>query len=438
MIKIEYLKRCVQALSPLEFPHWYTYMLGIPMPAKHDWKETELLMPYPQEDGIYFVDMDEANENKVLVKLTDVKPGEPVFHIQELIDVDATWLPSISGSFQTKLGNLLINAVSIYPALQSKIPYLSGVVTVKSLENKVAKLLEDDNKATEDQISVSQYEDCINRLWFFNTFAKLINIAVTRRMVTAAPGTKELRKKLVEENKDKLSDPAVVASIVAKLDAHDKAYLAGDPMVEKGLSKKESTARKKLHQMYGETNDFDAKLGSDPILSSMDEGLSTDPKDLAKYINDLRYASYSRGHSTQWAGYAYKILQRSLSGLGIVDTDCKTQKGYTRLITDRNVGKLVGRYVKNNPADKQWGLVEDESQAGAYLGKRLVMRSALYCASADNTLCYMCLGETFKGSASAMTNLAASMSAEFMTLFLKRMHTSGFTLTTIEKKDLIT
>jgi hypothetical protein len=37
-----------------------------------------------------------------------------------------------------------------------------------------------------------------------------------------------------------------------------------------------------------------------------------------------------------------------------------------------------------------------------------------------------------------MTNLAASMSAEFMTLFLKRMHTSGFSLTTLEKKDLIT
>ena len=438
MTKLEYLKRCVQALTPMEYKPWYTYMLAIPVPASHDWKSLDALTPYPQPDGMYFVDAVEGSEDRQLVKISDTVPGKPVFQIQELIPVDHSWLPSISGSFTTKLGNLIVNTVALYPSMQARVVYMDGPISVKALEAMLAKRMVDEEDAKDGDITVTQYLDCMDRLWFFTQLANLINVATTAKLITRAPGTKELRKKLLAEHKGELSDPAVVAGIVAQLDKHDKAYLEGDIVVSKGLSKKENTARKKLHQMYGETNDFDAGIGSDPILGSMDEGLDTNPKDLAKYINDLRYASYSRGHSTQLAGYTYKVLQRSISGVDIVDTDCGTQKGYSRLITERNVNKLLSRFVKPNPNDKAWTLVEDADQAKSYLGKTLVTRSALYCKSAGNTLCYRCLGETFKGSSAAMTNLAASMSAEFMTLFLKRMHTSGFSLTTIEKKDLFT
>ena len=422
----------------MEYKPWYTYMLAILTPATHDWKTLEVLTPYPQADGMYFVDALEGSEDRQLVKLTDTQPGQPVFHIQEPVAVDHSWLPSISGSFTTKLGNLVINTVALYPALQGKLPYQDGPISIKALEAVLAKRMVNEEDAKEGDITVTHYLDCMDRIWFFTQLASLINVASTAKLITRAPGTKELRKKLLAQHQGELSDPAVVATIVAELDKHDKAYLAGDPVVSKGLSKKENTARKKLHQMYGETNDFDSGMGSDPITGSMDEGLDTNPKDLAKYVNDLRYASYSRGHSTQLAGYTYKVLQRSISGVAIVDTDCGTQRGYTRLITERNAGKLLSRFVKLKPTDKDWTLVEDAAQANSYLGKNLVTRSAMYCKSPGNTLCYHCLGETFKGSSAAMTNLAAAMSAEFMTLFLKRMHTSGFTLTTIEKKDLFT
>ena len=438
MTKTEYLKRCVVTLSPLEYPAWYMYMIGIPVPVSHPWQDLEPLTPYPQTDGMYFVDIDEATQAKSLVKITGTKPGEPVFHIQEPVEVDSSWLPTISGKFETKLGNLIVNAVALYPSLKGKMPYQDGPITVGKLEAYIGNRLEDDSAATENHISVSEQGDCIDRLWFFTSFAHLINIATTKKMISRAPGTKDLRKKLLAENKEKMSDPAVVASIVAQLDKHDKEFLADDPIFAKGLSKKENTARKKLHQMYGETNDFAASLGSDPITSSMDEGLDTSPKDLSKYMNDLRYASYSRGNSTQLSGYTYKVLQRSLSGVDIVDTDCGTQRGFERLVTKRTTAKLLGRFIKLTPKDKAWTLVETGQQAESYLGKAIYTRSAMYCKSPGNTLCYHCLGVTFKGSSAAMTNLAASMSSEFMTLFLKRMHTSGFSLTIIEKKDLIT
>lgn len=438
MLKVDYLKRCVTAVSPLENHDWYVYMLGIPLPTTQDWQTLPPLTPYCQNDGMYYVDQDPQSQAPVLTKIVDAKPGQPVFHIQELIDVDNSWLPTIAGQFKTKLGNLLINTVALYPSIGATLPYQDGPIQIKTLESKFGKLMVDDDAPAEGYLTVSQINDCMDRLWFFAQLSNLINIAVTPKLISRAPGTKELRKKLLKENEDKLTDPAVVASIAKQLEEHDRSYLAGDPVAEKGLSKKGSTARRKLHQMYGETNDFDASLTSDPIKGSMDEGLDHNEKDLAKYINDLRYASYSRGHSTQLAGYTYKILQRSISGIDVVDTPCSTQKGYPRLITERNTQKSVGRYFKPNPTDKQWSLMESSEQAGKYLGKVLTFRSAMYCTSGGNTICYACLGESFKGSGSAMTTLASSISSEFMTLFLKRMHTSGFGLTKIEKKDLVT
>ena len=50
----------------------------------------------------------------------------------------------------------------------------------------------------------------------------------------------------------------------------------------------------------------------------------------------------------------------------------------------------------------------------------------------------MCLGEMYKGQKNAMNNLAADFSGELMNLFLKRMHTSGFSVTKIDEADLFT
>ena len=62
----------------------------------------------------------------------------------------------------------------------------------------------------------------------------------------------------------------------------------------------------------------------------------------------------------------------------------------------------------------------------------------MYCQSKNNTICYKCLGENYKGVKNAINNIAATFSGELLRLFLKRMHTSGFSLVTVETQDLIT
>lgn len=433
--KLSYLKACFQALAPMEKKAWYVNVFAIPIG-----KEVTDLSSYDNLDlvatntGLMFVSVSETG--KTLVPISDYKKGQPLFTMEDMIPVDGTWISTIKTAGEKRLGGLLINRVAIYPVVREKLPYIDTPIT----EHKIETLFSDrmiervESKDPEKDVLISDYVDTMDRLWFFTGIANLITMASSYKTIAAPPGARELADKLVAENKDKLGDPVVVADIMSKLtDLHNKE-LEDDPVAKRMFDKKAITARKKLYLMYGETNDFVASLKSQPVTSTMSQGIDTSEEVFPRYMNDLRYASYSRGHSTQLSGYSYKILQRSLAGLEVTDTPCTTKVGLTRLISKAD--KVVGRYVAK---DGKWKLVENLNEAGTYLGKVVTVRSPAYCNTTNsNEVCYACLGEMYKGQKNAMNNLAADFSGELMNLFLKRMHTSGFGLTKIDDVDLFT
>lgn len=425
--KEQFLKECVNRQYPLEDKRWYLALMSILLPM--DTNPTEKYIPVRKATGLVYLD-----EEGVEQTITDIKPQQALYKPTDKVIIDSSWLPYVQGSVETTVGRLLVNAAALYPSVGGRLGYVNKAMTPKSIESSIAALMknEDEIKNPDKEISVPQYVDCMDRVWFFTKLSSIVTVAATPKTVLPAPGTDQLRERLLKENEGKLSDPVVVASIADALTAHDKEYLKDDPAAQHIIGKKGQTARKKLYQMYGETNDFAAGLGSDPITSTMQQGIDTSEEILPKYMNDLRMASYSRGHSTQLSGYSYKILQRSLSGLEIAQEPCTVKTGLTRLVT--NPGKLINRYVQSG---SKWVLVNNQEEAGAYLGKVISVRSPMYCASGNNSICYACLGENYKGAKNAINNIAAGFSGELMTLFLKRMHTSGFSLTDIHMKDLV-
>lgn len=435
MDKLSYLKACFQALAPMEKKAWYINVFAIPIG-----KEVTDLSSYDHLDlvatntGLMFVTV--TDTGKILVPISDHKKGQPLFTMEDMIPVDGTWISTVKTAAEKRLGGLLINRVVIYPVVHEKLPYLDVPITEQKIENMFSdKMVErSESKDPQKDILISDYVDTMDRLWFFTGISNLITMASSYKTIASTPGARELADKLISENKDKMDDPVVVADIMGQLtDLHNKV-LEDDPVAKRMLDKKGITARKKLHLMYGETNDFVASLKSQPVTSTMSQGIDTSEEVFPRYMNDLRYASYSRGHSTQLSGYSYKILQRSLAGLEVTDTPCNTKLGLMRLITKAD--KIVGRYVLK---DGKWKLVENMAEAGTYLGKLVKVRSAAYCATPNsNEVCYACLGEMYKGQKNAMNNLAADFSGELMNLFLKRMHTSGFGLTKIDDVDLFT
>lgn len=433
--KLSYLKACFQALKPLEQKSWYVNVFAIPIGKEvTDFSKYNHLDIVATNTGLVVV-LDSPT-GKVAEAIDDYKKGQPLFNMTDMISVDSSWIGSITKPAEKRLGGLLINRVVLYPVVQNKLPYMDAPITEKKIETLFANVMieKKESKNPEKDILISDYVEAMDRLWFFTGISNLIVMASSYKTVTATPGSKELAAKLIEENKDNLGDPVVVANIMNKLsDLHDKD-LEGDPVAARMFDKKALTARKKQHLMYGETNDFVTTLKSQPITSTMAQGIDTSEEIFPRYMNDLRYASYSRGHSTQLSGYSYKILQRSIAGLEVTDKVCNTKRGLMRLIEKPD--KLVGRYILKNG---KWELVNSTQEAGVYLGKTISVRSPAYCQTEnENEICYACLGEMYKGQKNAMNNLAADFSGELMNLFLKRMHTSGFGITKIDDVDLFT
>lgn len=431
--KLEYLKKCVTHRTPLESYAWYVNAIAIPMISKKPVSEMLHLELSLQADGMYY--LDNIDSPGTLTRIVDHVKGQPLFVVRDKVAVDSTWLSTIDKPMEINIGNLFINTVAIHPTVGNKIPFFSGHIKAKALENAIAAVMHDEGPDFDPSrhVTPAQYLDCMDRLWIFSKLANLVTMAASEKTVTPAPGTKALRDKLLQENKDKLSDPVVGASIIQTLAEHDDKYLGDDPVAKNMFDKKARTARKKLYLMYGETNDFITTLGSNPITSSLSDSVDTSDDVLPKYMNDMRYASYSRGHSTQLSGYSYKILQRSLSGIEISETDCNTTRGVRS--KHAKTQNLVGRYVR---LSSKWVLMTSDEQAAKLANQEIEVRSPMYCKSPGFTLCYKCLGESFKGSKNAMNNLAADFSGTLMGMFLKRMHTSGFTLTKIDSKDLVT
>lgn len=433
MDKLSYLKLCFQNLKVLEKTNWYVQVFGIPLPKEAgDLTGLDHLDLVCTHSGLNVV-MDEGE--KKLVPISDYKKGHPLFTMEDMISVDHTWIGSIEKASEKRLGGLLINAVALYPVVQKKLPYMDTPITESKFESVFAAKMKDDSdyKDPAKDIHVRDYTEAMDRLWFFTGIANLIVMASSYKFISAPPGARQLADKLIEEYKDNLEDPVVVAKIMDELNKLNREVLKDDPVAKRMMDKKADTARKKLFLMYGETNDFVTSLQSKPILNTMQQGLDTSEEVLPRYMNDLRYASYSRGHSTQLSGYSYKVLQRSLSGLEVTDTPCNTKTGLTRLVSKPE--KLIGRSIWK---DGKWVHLQSAEEAGVYLGKVVTVRSPTRCTTPGNEICYACLGEMYKGSKNAMNNLAAGFSGELMTLFLKRMHTSGFSTTTIDDVDLFT
>lgn len=428
--KLQYLKSCVLELTPLEDKRWYIGILSnlLVSPSPID-STLGLAM---RQQGIVYKTASDAYEESAIA---DAKLGEPLFKVTDKLVVDSSWLPSVKGQIDTTVGRLILNAAAVYPALGQKLAYINKPIKIKELESMIAEHIKDDDqiKDPSKDITIKEYLECIDRVWFFTRLSNLVSVASSIKTVLPPPGIDQLRKKLLAENAGKLSDPVVVATIVKALSDYDNEYLKDDPAAKFIVEGKGKTARKKLFHLYGETNDFSGALASDPITSTMQEGVDTSSDVLPKYMNDLRYASYSRGHSTQLAGYSYKILQRSLSGLEISLVPCTTKKGLVK--TPTKPEQVVNRSVLSG---NKWTLVESKEEAGKYLGKAVEFRSPMYCNATGNKVCYSCLGEIYKGNKNAINNIAAEFSSALMTLFLKRMHTSGFSLVEVKIDDLVT
>lgn len=433
--KAEYLKLCVSKLEGITKKNWYVCAFTLPM-----WKDTVLSSRDEEfdlvimNDGLHTLLMEE--DALVLVKISDHKKDSPLFSWQDTVSIDNTWLPNVTGKIETVLGRLLINAIVFVKTCGDRIPFLNKPkFSVGDIEFEVISRTKNKEDMKQGSLSVREMVSCIDGLNFFVFVSTFTSIAATPKTISAPPGAHAYRDKLLKEYGEELKNPVKLAEFEDKLANFDAEYLKDDPAAAAIFGSKSRASRMKSHYFYGEGLDFiDSKDNDRIVRQSLGEGIEAKPEELAKHFNDLRFASYSRGGSTALAGYAYKILQRSLSGISISNKPCNTTKGLVRVLTERQAKGFTGRsYLSGG----KWKTVETSEEALALKGKTLTVRSTMYCTSPKDSVCYACMNLSYKDNESAVTNIAATISGIFLNAFLKLMHSSVTQVRVIEIEDMI-
>lgn len=357
-----------------------------------------------------------------LVRITDAVPGQPLFTFNESILIPAKTLPNIDKDTLTTVGNFFFNATCIARVFGSLIPYQNGSVNIAKLENEIMAIVKDDpdnGVKVEGNAYVSDYLEFRKSVFYMTEFSQLCVWSTTAKTITPPPGIFEYRATLLEEYKDKLTDPAAIAEINKKLVAYDNEYLKGDPGGEKFLSssKSRTVVRQKLYLMLGVEPTMKEGGPANPVTKSLSEGWDVDK--FPEMMDGLRAGSFNRGAQTEKGGEAVKWLFRASANVSITKDDCGSLIGTPRTISKDNSSSLIGfSVIVKDGVDK----IDTQEQADAYLGSRIMVRSSMYCKLDATDYCATCLGTLLSSNPTGISLSVSEYGSIMLGIFMSAMH----------------
>ncbi len=371
-------------------------------------------------------------------KISDGKPDTPLYLFTDTITLDSTDLPNITDSVETTIGIAIFNAICLVSPFGSKVSYINKQINLSEIEDMLAKRLVS-NEVTinyeviqpldTEGILVSELLTYIEALDFISTLSQLTSPVVTKKTITPPTGIDDFKKELLKKFEGKLDNPIELVKFEDALLAFDDEYLKDDPTYNKFLKGKvKDVARKKMFLTYGAGQSFDVSGMSKPIISSLNDGWSQDPEDIISINNDIRVGSYSRGVETIKGGVSAKYLLRSGNSFVIETDDCGTKLGIPRKYTERNIKKLINRYIIQGGAPI---LITDETNT-SYVGKDVIVRSPGFCILEGDRICKTCAGGNLNRFPKGLTIPLTEISSIILNAALKKMHGSKLATTKLD------
>ncbi len=373
------------------------------------------------------------NADNQLEKITGGEKAVPLFAFRDKIIATPDMCPTIDKAIETTRGRLLFNLIVLVNAFGKKMPYLNETIDIGSIEEDIAKRLEDTPENEEDRkpnvIYVDEYKNFINSLFYLVNFTQIAVWAITEKLITPPPGIDKVKKELMEKYKGQLDDPIILAKFESELLKLDTEHLKDDPGGEffQYSNKSRKIVRKRLFLDYGAEKGLVDTVTRKPVTNSLNEGWKVE--DMPSMIDALRAGSYNRGAETQLGGVLTKWLFRASTGIEIGDVDCGTQLGDTIKVNDRNYKNLINSYMM---VSKGIILIEDASMAKSLIGKTIKIRSPLFCQTKDNNYCSICLGKGLSNNKDGISLSIAEIGSMFMLLKMKAMHGKALTTATID------
>lgn len=418
---------------------WIISAFSVTMESMEEWKKNPYLNRIVRTPtAIYFV-----NQNRELEVIDDVDTSQPLFDFKQKLIVPANTIVNLKQDIETSFGTLLINAIWLSDCFGDKIPYINGKVSMGYIEDIISKRLKDtkdknkivnlDISNTHDNsIYVDEYIKFSDSVLYMTQFTQLCVQGDTEKTMTSPPGIQELKAKLLKQYKGQLSDPAIIAEIDKQLIEFAKQYLKGDPGEDFLLGNKAiEIIYKKLFLIHGGETGLSEQIGMDLIENSLEEGWQKEK--FRTMNNSLRAGSYNRGAQTQLGGEAVKWLLRASANIRVTDKDCGSKLGKEVNVTKGNFKRLLGLSVIEND---QPILVENEEQAGTYIGKTIYRRSPMYCKLDKTDYCQTCVGVKLAGSDTGLSLAVSDLGSTILYIYMSAMHGKALQVQDIDLEEI--
>jgi hypothetical protein len=409
--------------------------------------------PYPYRlvqspTGVFYVNPDDISELLPLDMSDRVLPAgeiQPPFMKAEKVALKAGQVPNLSVDAVVSYGNILANYILLIWPFGAKIPFVQGRMMPDRLEEMILPLFVDepvyvDANATvapkkPNAIFVPEYLKFTNAMTYISGFASLWVSAGTEKSLLPPPGLKELKEKLFAQYKDSLKDPATLAVIAKELRDLDQQWLAGDDTLNFLIkSKSFEVVRAKKFLMVG----AEAGLGDgqevELIPRSLHEGWDIDS--LPAMVNNLRAGSFNRGAETMRGGEAVKWLLRASSNVNIKPVDCGSRLGVKVLLTKENRKRYLNfTIVSDEPGLEKVRLTEEVIDN--YIGKRIRVRSPMYCKLPFTDYCSVCVGPRLEANPTGASSAIANYGSTMLLMCMKAVHGKALLLAKYDYKARI-
>lgn len=372
------------------------------------------------------------DETGQLVRLEDADPSQPLFEVKGRVDITPEQVANCREPLNTTYGNVIVNHILLIYCFGNKIPFLTGKISIGKIQDIVIKNFRDDPAPGEEKdptaFYVSEYLKFADAAFSLTSLTQTCVWASTEKNILPPDGLEEFKKSLLAKYGDKIEDPVVITEIEKQLIAFDAEWRKGDPGNAFFISAKSvKVARKKKFLIQGGIVGADGNANKMSLLkNSLYEGMEVDA--FPEMASAQRLASYSRGAETMMGGVEVKWMLRASSNLTVSGVDCGSRLGMTTVVSPSNLGDIVGFYLvgKDEPI-----FVENEEQAGTYLGKKVMRRSPMFCKLEKTDYCQTCVGKRLSDTPFALSSAVSAYGNSFLALFLAKAHGSA-----LETEDL--
>lgn len=423
MRKIEYFKMAAQA-GNYKYADWIISCFCLSAPeSSSGLKETT--KPYPYElkydqIGYYFI---RDNEQ---VRIEDATIQEPLLKYEEVLEVKVGDIPNCVEDTVSTCGNYLLNFILLVYPFNKKIPFITKKIKIQDIQDIILTNFQEDDTDDATAYTISEVKKFEEAVSILPSLSLTCVVAATEKIITPPDGLDEFKAELDKKYAGRLNNPVQMAEYIKELKAFDEKWLDGDPGLNFIGGGKAKAARQNKFLAIG---GISGSEGSSNDMSFVNRSLydGWTHEDFPALASKQRLASYSRGFETQLGGVEVKWLIRAASNINITVDDCGTNVGIPYECTPSNFKFLIGHYL----VDKTGAVkVSSEEQAGAYLGKKVMLRSPMYCRCSRTDYCKTCVGDNLSATPYAAGSAVTANGQAFLSLFLARAH--GTSLETVD------